>query len=205
MAKKKQVLYPVLFMLILTAAYTFVLAFINESTIEIIEAQEELRLQKSILYVFDIPFEDEQSAVNKLFEERLETVESEDMTYYIFKNEGSIDGYAFPLVGNGLWGSISGYVAISPDFETLLGIDFVAHSETPGLGGRIDEEWYKEQFRTLDASGDPPVVYRPASGGNIDAITGATLTSTSVSAIVNNFMTEIKIFAEEENLYDGNN
>lgn len=205
MAKKKQVLYPVLFMLILTAAYTFILAFINESTVEIIEAQEELRLQKSILYVFDIPYEDEQATVNKLFEERLETVESDDMTYYIYKNQGDVEGYAFPLSGNGLWGSISGYIALTPDFETLLGIDFVAHSETPGLGGRIDEEWYKDQFRTLDASGDPPVVYRPAAGGNIDAITGATLTSNSVSAIVNNFMTEIKIFAEEENLYDGNN
>ncbi len=202
MAKKKQVLYPVLFMLLLTAAYTFVLAFINESTVEIIEAQEKLRLQKSILYVFDIPFEDEQASVNKLFDERFEVVDSGDMTYYINKSEGGVDGYAFPLSGNGLWGSISGYIALTPDFETLLGIDFVAHSETPGLGGRIDEESYKEQFRQLDATGNPPVVYRPASGGNIDAITGATLTSNSVSSIVNNFMTEIKIFAEEENLYE---
>lgn len=202
MAKKKQVLYPVLFMLLLTAAYTFVLAFINESTIEIIEAQEELRLQKSILYVFDIPYEDNQASVNKLFDQRLESVNTEEMTYYIYKNEGGIEGYAFPLTGNGLWGSISGYIALTPDFETLLGIDFITHSETPGLGGRIDEEWYKEQFRSLDVTGDTPVVYKPASGGTIDAITGATLTSNSVSAIVNKFMTEIKIFAEEENLYE---
>ncbi len=202
MAKKKQVLYPVLFMVLLTAAYTFILAFINESTIEIIEAQEELRLQKSILYVFDIPFEDDQTTVNKLFNEQLEEVNSEEMTYYVYENNGTVDGYAFPLTGNGLWGSISGYIALSPDFETLLGIDFVAHSETPGLGGRIDEEAFKEQFRELDASGNPPVVYRPASGGNVDAITGATLTSNSVSTIVNNFMTNIKIFAEEENLYE---
>ncbi|MBE0450562.1 MAG: FMN-binding protein [Clostridia bacterium] len=205
MAKKKQVLYPVLFMLILTAAYTFVLAFINESTIAIIEAQEELRIQKSILYVFDIPFEDQQAAVNKLYNERFDIATSGDMTYYVYKTEGSVVGYAFPLYGNGLWGSISGYIALSPDFETLLGIDFIAHSETPGLGGRIDEEWYKEQFRTLDVSSDPPVVYRPVSGGNVDAITGATLTSKSVSTIINDFMTEIKIFAEEENLYDGSN
>ncbi len=202
MAKKKQVLYPVLFMILLTAAYTFVLAFINESTVEIIEAQEELRLQKSILYVFDIPFEDTQTSVNKQFDEKLESVNSEEMTYYVFKSEGSLEGYAFPLTGNGLWGSISGYIALSPDFETLLGIDFITHSETPGLGGRIDEEWYKNQFRSLDVTGDTPIVYRPASGGTIDAITGATLTSNSVSAIVNKFMTEIKIFAEEENLYE---
>jgi Na+-transporting NADH:ubiquinone oxidoreductase subunit C len=204
MAKKKQVLYPVLFMVLLTAAYTFVLAFINESTIGIIEAQEELRLQKSILYVFDIPYEDEQVAVNKLFEERFDVVVSGNRTYYIYENAGAVEGYAFPITGNGLWGSISGYVALAPDFETLLGIDFVAHSETPGLGGRIDEEWYKEQFRTLDVSGDLPIVYRPASGGNVDSITGATLTSGSVSTIVNNFMTDIKKIAEEENLYEGN-
>ena len=49
--------------------------------------------------------------------------------------------------GPGLWGSIEGYVAISKDYSTILGLTFITQSETPGLGGRIGEEEYLSQFR----------------------------------------------------------
>ncbi len=81
-------------------------------------------------------------------------------------------------------GTVEGYAAISADNSELLGIDFVSHSETPGLGGRISEEPFKEQFRNLDltnAKGGEYIVYRPAPDGNVDSIAGATLTSKSVS------------------------
>ena len=111
----------------------------------------------------------------------------EDIVYSI-KEDGKTIGYAFQVQGSGLWGSIVGYVGISEDYSRLLGIDFVSHSETPGLGGRISEDSFKEQFRGLDISQAKDgnyIIYRPASGGNADAITGATLTSKSVSNFVN--------------------
>lgn len=205
MAKKKKILFPVLFMVLLTAVYTFVLAFINESSIDIIEAQEALIQQKSVLYVFNIDHDDTQEMVNTLYDEKLDAVETEDMTYYILEEDNAIKGYAFPFTGKGLWGSISGYIALTPDFNTILGLDFTAHSETPGLGGRIDEDWFKDQFRNLDVSNTPAVVFRPSEGGNVDAITGATLTSKSVSVIINTFVPDIIDFAKEEALYEGNN
>lgn len=205
MAKKKKILFPVLFMVLLTAVYTFILAFINESSIDIIKAQEELVQQKSVLYVFGIEHDDTQEMVNRMYTEKLSTVDAEDLTYYVFEEDSVLKGYAFPFTGKGLWGSISGYIAVSPDFNTILGIDFTAHSETPGLGGRIDEDWFKEQFRNLDVSNTPAVIFRPSEGGNVDAITGATLTSKSVSVIINSFVTDIIDFANEEALYEGSN
>jgi len=71
-------------------------------------------------------------------------------------------------------------------------VDFVSHSETPGLGGRISETWYKEQFRDLEFSPDETVyvIYTPSPGGNVDAISGATGTSEAVRTILNESMDE---------------
>ena len=188
MAKKKQIVFPVLFMVGLTALYTFALAFINESSLPLIRSQELRRTEQSVAYVLDV-----QSAEN---------IEYVDEYYYVYKNGSEVVGYAFPFTGKGLWGSISGYIAFSPDFSTLRGIDFTAHSETPGLGGRIDEAWFKEQFRGVALEGDTPVVFRPSEGGNVDSVTGATLTSKAVSDIVNAFVVEVRAFAKEANLYE---
>jgi len=200
MASKKQILYPVAFMLVLTILYTFILAFINESSIDIIKEQEELRIKRSVLYVLSLPVAEDNTSVNALFEEKIEKKVIAERTVYTYTENGTLSGYAFPFTGTGLWGSISGYIAISPDFSTLLGIDFVSHSETPGLGGRIDEAWFKEQFRSITASGEKTAIFKPAEGGNLDAITGATLTSDSVRNIVNDFVSDILDFAKEANL-----
>jgi Na+-transporting NADH:ubiquinone oxidoreductase subunit C len=203
MAKKKQILYPVLFMVILTVVYTFLLAFINESSADIIQRQQEIRVQRSVLYTLglidstDAALSD--TEIQQLFDASIAVKEDTSGTYgtyYAYLKDGTPVGYVFPFTGNGLWGSISGYIAFSPAVDTILGIDFTSHSETPGLGGRIDEAWFKEQFRGLSVSGDNPIVYRPSEGGNVDAITGATLTSNSVSAIVNQMIKETQTFAE---------
>lgn len=200
MASKKQILYPVVFMLVLTILYTFVLAFINESSRDIIKEQEELRIKRSVLYVLNLPVTEDDTEVTALYNEKIEKSVIAERTIYIYKEGGVVSGYAFPFTGTGLWGSISGYISVSPDFTELLGIDFVSHSETPGLGGRIDEAWFKEQFRNLSVNNEKTAIFKPAEGGNLDAVTGATLTSDSVRNIVNDFVSEILDFAKEANL-----
>lgn len=200
MARKKQVLYPVFFMILLTAVYTFVLAFINESTVDIIAAQEALRVKRSVLYVLDLPSDGTADAVNQLYDSKLESEPFGEDSYYIYKENGVVSGYAFPYIGKGLWGSIAGYVAISADLQTILGVDFIAHSETPGLGGRIDEEWFKAQFRGVPVAETESLIFFPSDGGNIDSITGATSTSEAVRKIINSFVGDILDFAKEANL-----
>ncbi len=182
---KKAFWYPIVFMALLTAIFTFILAFMEYSTAERVAANEEYELQTKILYVFDIPYQDGSvEAVDELFNEKV-TLEDD---VYVYKEGDSVEGYAFPVAGSGLWGSIVGYVSISEDYETILGLTFIQQSETPGLGGRIEEEEFLSQFRELDISGSSEeeyVVYSPAPGGNVDAIAGATLTSKSVANFMN--------------------
>lgn len=199
MAKKKRIVYPVVFMVALTAFYTFALAFINETTVDRIKANELLDIQRSVLYVLNIENDGSVEEVQEFYNTLLTF---DDRGFYMHESDGQVLGYAFPYTGQGLWGSISGYIAFSSDFDKVLGLDFTAHSETPGLGGRIDEETYKEQFRMLPVDGSSTLINRPASGGNVDAITGATSTSVAVVNIVNDFIEQVLIFAEEEGLYE---
>lgn len=186
--KKKSFVYPILYMSLITAVFTFVLAFLNYSTADKIEFLQNTELQEKILYVFDMPISSEDPEdISRVFNENIKKeVDGKDIIYYIEDN-GEAKAYAFPVGGSGLWGSIEGYVAISSDYERILGLEFISHSETPGLGGRISEEEYKGQFRDLELASENGdyIIYRPASGGNVDAITGATLTSKSVLNFLN--------------------
>ncbi len=191
---KKTFWYPIVFMAFITAIFTFILAYMEYSTAEMVRANQDYELESKILYAFDIPVSDNSiKGVNTLFNEKI----SKNGDIYEYKEDGVLQAYAFPVDGSGLWGSIEGYVAISKDYSTLLGLTFITQSETPGLGGRIGEEEYLSQFRDLDISASAKgeyVVYNPAPGGNVDAIAGATLTSKSVSKLMNE---DIHRFIEE--------
>jgi Na+-transporting NADH:ubiquinone oxidoreductase subunit C len=66
----------------------------------------------------------------------------------------------------------------------IKGLAFTEQNETPGLGGRIEEDWYKEQFKGTTLSGS--LSYGEETG--LDAITGATSTSNAVLKILNTFI-----------------
>ncbi|NMA86326.1 MAG: FMN-binding protein [Tissierellia bacterium] len=200
---KKSFSFPIIFMIIITAFFTFILAFLNYKTVDVIAYNQETDLRKTILYVFNIetPSEDPQ-AIEEIFNQYIEEEKVGDKTLYVVKDGGEITAYAFPIGGTALWGTVEGYAAISADNSELLGIDFVSHSETPGLGGRISEEPFKEQFRNLDLSSRNEgeyITYRPAPDGNVDSIAGATLTSKSVSNFLNENIKDFIKFREGEN------
>lgn len=206
MPKKKQILFPVFFMILVTVVFTFFLAFINEVTKETIADQEALTIEKSILYCFNVDTEGmDDEEIHDLFLETIEISETSNETYFVYKEKSDIKGYAVAISGKGLWGTISGHIAFSADHSNVLGVNFTAHSETPGLGGRIDEDVYKEQFRntSLDVS-KTLYVNNKDTGGNVDAITGATLTSKAVITIYNDFLPGILEQAKKEGYYEGN-
>lgn len=109
-----------------------------------------------------------------------------------------VDGetkYVLPVTGRGLWGGLWGYIALNADKKTVFGAYFYHESETAGLGSRIGERWFQEQFngKPLFAEGSTDaialkVVKAGASKAEteIDGVTGATLTTDGVSAMVQN-------------------
>lgn len=197
---KKSFSYPIIFMILITAFFTLVLSLLNYSTKDVIAYNAQVEDWKTLLYIFDIDFPDNDSEVEKIYKEKIKTEKVDGTTIYMATDNEDTLGYAFPVEGNALWGTVKGYAAVSKDLSTLLGIDFVSHSETPGLGGRIDEEWFKEQFRDIDLTSNNDgnyIEYRPAADGNVDAITGATLTSKSVKNMLNEDIQEFKKLIKE--------
>lgn len=104
-----------------------------------------------------------------------------------------------PFLGNGLWGTITGVLGMSSDLQRLVGFEIVSHVETPGLGGRIDESWFKTQF-IGEYAVKGIIVRHGGSGGDtdpdngqVDGITGASRTSDSIQVIVNQQIEKIKM------------
>lgn len=101
--------------------------------------------------------------------------------------------YVLPVTGRGLWGGLWGYIALNADKKTVYGTYFYHESETAGLGARIGERWFQEQFNGKPVfAGDNQsevalsVVKAGASKSEleINGVTGATLTSNGVSNMV---------------------
>ena len=65
---------------------------------------------------------------------------------YIRKNNDEVQGIALPIAGKGLWSTIFGYIALNPDTDSVLGIQFYKHGETPGLGGEVEKKWFTDNF-----------------------------------------------------------
>jgi len=112
---------------------------------------------------------------------------------FIYKGEkGNI--YLMSVRGNGLWDKIWGYIALSDDFNTVVGASFGHLAETPGLGAEIkDNANFPNSFKGKQILKDGNFVsIEVIKGGvkdvahQVDAISGATITSTGVSNMLNN-------------------
>lgn len=111
-------------------------------------------------------------------------------------------GYAIKISGPGFWDRISGYLALDPNVEKVIGITFYEDVETPGLGHKINEpEWQKTWIgRPIHKPGTdevwfgitPPSPNKPAN--EVDAISGATETSTAVQRFMN---AQLAVFVEK--------
>ena len=115
--------------------------------------------------------------------------------FYIVRNTvSSIDKLILPIRGYGLWGTLYGYIAIENDFNTVVGIEFYEHKETPGLGGEVDNPNWKDIWvgKEIYQSGDVKLqVIKGAVDQNmndakymVDGLSGATLTSRGVSNMI---------------------
>ena len=124
-----------------------------------------------------------------------EKTNEKGLPYYSFEARGEglyrHGGYVIPLNGTGLWGPIWGYLAIDFDASsTVIGAVFDHKGETPGLGGEIATDKFANRFigKSMDVH---PIVLKknaskefPDSKYEVDAISGGTMTSNGVSAML---------------------
>ncbi len=189
----KEKIWMVALLVITALISAAMLAVINIKTAPVVAKNNEIKQKKCVLDVFNVKYDD--SNVESVFDEKVQIVSDQDAAYYRLKQVGGGAGgdssIAFSIVGPGFWGPISAFIAMRSDRETIEGLKFLKHDETPGLGGRIDEEWFYSQF--MGKKIKPKLVKMPnnmaKADNEFDAITGATQTSMYVEALINNGVT----------------
>ena len=186
--------FPVLFMLMVTVFFITLVSGIYLATRDNVLSNEQLYLKRAVLFAADIDTPETTSEIERVYTERLREVARYDdggeqtgvAFYEVLGETGAAIGYVLPASGPGLWGEIEAVVGFDSTLSRMTGVDFIKQNETPGLGGRITESWFRAQFR-----GKTAPLSRVAEGTKsgipteFDAITGATITSTAIENILN--------------------
>ena len=189
----KERIFPIIFMFLVTSFFIALVSGIFLATKEEVERNQALYLKRAVLFAAGFEVSEITAEIEDSFEQNIREVELLDdlgevvsISYYEVGGSGAASGYVLPIKGPGLWGEIAGVAGFEVDLETMTGIDFTDQNETPGLGGRITEVWFREQFR-----GKRGPFSRVPEGTNsqakneFDSITGATITSTAIQNILN--------------------
>lgn len=219
--------YTVFFAAIICIACSLTLSVTSALLRERQDEQSELDRRLNILKAFDVPIRDAQGRklgvqeVNRIFGEHIQEVvidtssgqvvpnlssfdltraqieSREKLPLYEWRDGDEIRKVAFPTSGKGLWSTIYGYMALDSDLDTILGVTFYRHGETPGLGGEISADWFQNQFRGKKILRNGKlqtfqivkgrVADRYPSGNDhaVDGISGATLTGKGINQFLN--------------------
>jgi len=195
MAEKKSFsetrVYPIFFMIILTIVFVGVLATFYHSTQDRVQSYKAKNLQTTILTLFDLPTENLEASYKKHIKvmDKEVTIDGEtvSMRYYEASDGDKMLGYSFPVSGSGLWSTITAMLAVTPDLKEIVNLEIISQNETPGLGGRIVEDWFKNQFSKKQiVQGSKISLFNlipekdKANSNDINQITGATASSKAV-------------------------
>lgn len=140
------------------------------------------RLYGAILEMFEIPAPADR--LEETFRQHFDVRQVGAETYYIAKGEAA-GTVVVKAVGPGLWSTLEVLLAVAPDRQTLAALRVLAQAETPGLGGRIAETAFQEQFRGKAVRPQLAIVKFAMADHQVDAISGATRTCKALETIIN--------------------
>ena len=178
MAKERHGSYPIIFLTLVVLLSVVALTIVDGVTAERIAANKREAIKHMMAALFPAMAEfayDEETGLYSLYDERAVTIDEET-------GESSVDqsfpavGYAFMTDGKGYGGKIGILVGLETN-RALRGIRVISHQETPGLGAKITDTGFLDQFVGLV----PAQLALARDGGAVDAITGATISSRAVA------------------------
>jgi hypothetical protein len=225
--------YTIIYSIIIVVLVAFLLAFVFQALKPMQDANVALDKKKQILYSLNIgglsdrdvaAKYDEVVLADEIMDARGNVLEKGErggekagfrlnssdfkhgrLALFVCKVNGQTK-YVIPVYGTGLWGGISGYVAINADKSTIFGTYFDHESETAGLGAEIkDNPAWRAQFKGKRLFARDPgrialsvkkKVDDPAT--QVDAVTGATLTSNGVSEMLHTCLGEYMKFLKAQ-------
>lgn len=200
---KNGIMYTIVFTFIVAFVLVIPLSLANEATKPLVEKNKQLASAKSVLVALGLVTkgkspEEVLSDFSKLQVVKVPKPASQGKfrppeILYLAEVQGE-RRYAGFFAGPGLWGQIEIAFGFNADLTKLRGFKVFAQVETPGLGGRIDEAWFAEQFvdqsisenaLMFNATSSSKIGDTQKDDSDVDGITGATLTSNGVKDIVN--------------------
>ena len=198
-------IYTFVYMTVVVIIVAVLLAVVSQALAPKQQANILLDKQKQILGALKVDFSQAEPAevYYTLVQDTLKYGEQE---VYVANLNGAIK-YILPLSGKGLWGGIGGYLALDEDRNTIYGVNFNHESETPGLGAKIVEPEFRSQFEgkhIRNAEGAVVSVAVLKAGKHaegqeqVDAISGATITSSGVSTMLEVNLGEYAEFLNQE-------
>jgi len=120
-------------------------------------------------------------------------IEKMNEVYKLFADDNKLEGYAFLSEGQGYQGKIKILSAIEYDLKKIVGIEIIESVETPGLGAKIQEDEFRNQFKSLDILPAIECIKEETKNKyQITAITGATVSSRAVVNILNKKIEELR-------------
>ena len=192
--------YTFCYAAVMVIIVAFLLAFISSALKPMQDANVARDTKNQILTSLNITGLSGEAIDNKYAEVITSELEEQGGKVFVATVNG-VTKYVLPVKGRGLWGGLWGYISVNEDKQTVYGTYFDHESETAGLGARIKERWFQEQFNgkpIFNEDGD--VVLTVVKKGNskveteIDGVTGATLTSNGVGAMVTEGLNAYKEF-----------
>ncbi|MFZ3085638.1 MAG: RnfABCDGE type electron transport complex subunit G [Candidatus Hydromicrobium sp.] len=161
--------YPVVFLAVIVIVSVVLLMVVNSITSPIVKNMQVEEIENTLRSIFP----------------EMSKYEVDDEVYIIYE-DGEKAGYAFMASGSGYGGNIDIMVGLDSGFG-IKGVSILSQTETPGVGNRITESSFTDQFKGLSVSD----IALKSEGGKIDAITGATISSRAVVDAVKEKMVEI--------------
>ena len=226
--------YTIIYSVIIVVIVAFLLAFVSQALKPMQDANVALDKKKQILNSLNIrDLNDTQAdakykevvVADRVIDEKGKVLlpgttggenagfklESKDykegkLALYICRVNGETK-YVIPVYGMGLWGPISGYIALNADKSTVYGVYFNHESETAGLGAEIkDNKAWQEKFqgKKLFKNGDDKAIALSVEKKvedpttQVDAVTGATLTSNGVRDMLHEALGKYLVFINQK-------
>ena len=201
--------YTIIYSTVIVVVVAFLLAFVVSALKPQQDANVKIDTMQHKLNALNIRGLDKAVVEEKFNDLKIGEEVMGDVTVEEFAVDGSTK-YLVPVSGRGLWGGIWGFIALHDDLNTIYGTDFQHESETAGLGALIAEQPFQDSFRgkKVFAEGASEVTLSVVKKGKqgdlapenyVDGITGATLTSNGVDAMLKECLIKVvKTNAEAE-------
>lgn len=194
---KKSAAYIIGFMIVICMVFGTGVSVVYNATRDMLEKNKKFHRNRIICQAFLLRVSDDSAeayaeAISKHIE--IKSITDGNRIRNVYRRiDPENPELGFDFGGMGFWDRIDGIIVFTQNLEKIINIQFFDHKETPGLGARIEEKWFTDQFKGVRIAWNKDVPDRVIIGratgakadNRVDAITGATQTSMALKRFLN--------------------